>query len=70
MLTSVSISLYYILNIKKQQAMKHFFEDLGKLLGDALSFIRDKEARTPSDFQHPSGQPMSRKEAKKRGLLQ
>lgn len=45
------------------------FETFKVMVREAWAFIVDPEARTNSDFYFPSGNPMSVREARKRGLI-
>ena len=40
-----------------------------ELLIDAWAFLTNSEARKVSEFKYPSGQPMSIRVAKKKGLI-
>ena len=46
-----------------------FFKDLKNLVLDAWNFVVDPEARKASKFTYPSGNPMSVRDARKKGLI-
>lgn len=45
--------------------LKNFFA----LIADAIAFVRDPEARIASNFTYPNGNPMSIRDARKKGLM-
>lgn len=49
--------------------MKEIFLSLVNLLEDVIAFVRDPDARKVSRFLFPNGNPMSIRDAKKKGLM-
>lgn len=46
-----------------------FLRNFIALVSDAIAFVRDPEARITSNFVYPSGNLMSIRDARKKGLM-